>query len=253
MSYPHPLHSIPDQTEISRIAPAGDQALVIELGASISREVNKRIRDLEEALTQSGWPEVVATVPSYRSLLVYFDPVSVSFEELSQRIRTLSQDKKTASRRARRWTLPVCYGGEYGSDLDDLAATLGLPADEIIRAHSETEYMVYMIGFSPGFAYLGELPSRLEVPRKTIPAPLVPPNTIQIGGQQTAVSSMPMPSGWYVVGRTPVRMYQPVSPKPFLLDGGDLVRFEPITPTKFVDISEEANRGEFAAHWEWAR
>lgn len=251
MSYPQPPQNSPDSTEIDRIAPAGDQALVVELGAAISRAVNQRIRDLDEALSQAGWPEVIATVPSYRSLLVYYDPINVSFDELSQRIQILSQSTKGVSRPVRRWTLPVCYGREYGFDLEALAVALGLSPDEIIRTHSEAEYMVYMIGFSPGFAYLGELPSRLEVPRKAIPAPLVPPNTIQIGGQQTAISSMPMPSGWYIVGRTPVRMFQPASPKPFLLDGGDLVRFEPITPTRFSDISERMDRGEFEAHWEW--
>ena len=253
MSYPQSLPNPPHQTEIHRIAPAGDQALVIELGPSISREVNKSVRDLDTAIIQAGWPEIVATVPSYRSLLVYFDPVSVSFDELTQRIRTLSRHKTAANTQVRRWTLPVCYGGDYGPDLNDLTAKLGLPADEIIRTHSGTEYMVYLIGFSPGFAYLGELPKALEVPRKTTPAPLVAPNTIQIGGQQTAISSMPMPSGWYVVGRTPIRMYQRANPKPFLLEGGDLIRFEPIVPSEFKDISAKVERGAFQAFWEWAR
>lgn len=253
MSYPQPAQTSPGQTDIVRIAPAGDQALVVELDAIISREVNKRIRDLEDAIVRAGWPELVATVPSYRSLLVYFDPTSVSFDELSGRIRALNQNKKPASKKTRRWTLPVCYGGEYGPDLNDLAVKLDLPSDDVVRIHSGAEYMVYMIGFSPGFAYLGELPSRLEVPRKTTPAPLVAPNTIQIGGQQTAVSSMPMPSGWYIVGRTPVKMYRPTNPKPFLLDGGDLIRFEPITTVKFADISGQVDRDEFEACWEWTQ
>jgi KipI family sensor histidine kinase inhibitor len=252
LSYPQPLSSSRDQTEIHRIVPAGDEAIVVELGASISREVNKSIRDLETALIQAGWPEIVATVPSYRSLLVYFDPVSVSFDELAQRIRTLSQHRAAANQRVRRWTLPVCYGGDYGPDLNDLATKLGLSADEIIRTHSTAEYMVYLIGFSPGFAYLGELPKTLEVPRKTIPAPLVAPNTIQIGGQQTAISSMPMPSGWYIVGRTPLKMYQPANPKPFLLEGGDLIRFEPIVPSEFDSICAKVECGTFEARWEWA-
>lgn len=247
-----PLPNAASAGEIHRIAPAGDQALVVEFGIAISREINERVRYLEAALNQASWPEIVGTVPSYRSLLVYFDPINISFDELSRRIRALNQSEKSAKRRARRWTLPVCYGGEYGAGLNELAGAIDLPSDEIIYEHSATEYMVYMIGFSPGFAYLGELPSRLHVPRKTVPAALVPANTIQIGGEQTAVSSMAMPSGWYIVGRTPIRMYQPARASPFLLDGGDLVRFEPITLAQFIDISEKAVRGAYEPHWEWS-
>lgn len=244
--------TIEEPTAIHRIVPAGDQALVIELGASISRAVNDRIRDLDAALSLAEWPEILATVPSYRSLLVYFDSIRVSFAELSERIRALSQKTQAVNRKVRRWTLPVCYGGEYGFDLDDLAGKLGLAPGDVVRKHAATEYMVYMIGFSPGFAYLGELPSDLAIPRKTTPAPLVPANTIQIGGAQTAVSSMPMPSGWYIVGQTPVTMFRPAAETPFLLDGGDLVRFEPIPPTRFAGISEAMRHGDFLVGWEWA-
>jgi KipI family sensor histidine kinase inhibitor len=242
------------QAEPPRIAPAGDQALVLEFDASISRAVNQRVRDVEETLTEAAWPEIISMVPSYRSLLVYYDPVAICFEELSQRLLlTLSETKSATAKRPKRWTLPVRYGAGSDSDLDDLAKKLSLASDDVIRLHSETEYMVYMIGFSPGFAYLGELPTALEVPRKIVPAPLVPSNTIQVGGQQTAVTSVPMPSGWYVVGLTPVRMYQPDRSKPFLLDGGDLVRFRPITLAEFAEISENAARGTYEPSCEWVR
>lgn len=252
MPYLRPQSGTEVRAEIHRIAPAGDHALVVEFAAHISRDINQRVRDLEYALAQASGPEIVATVPSYRSLLVYFDPVDVSFEELSQRIRSLSQCVKGESRKPKRWTLPVCYGEEYGPDLNDLAATLSVPSEEVIEEHSAVEYMVYMIGFSPGFAYLGELPTKLEVPRKTVLAPLVPANTIQIGGQQTAVSSMPMPTGWYVVGRTPIRTYDSARHAPFLLEGGDFVKFEAITSREFRDISAKAATGEYQPIWQWA-
>lgn len=209
-----PLPKSRTRIKVERIAPAGDEALVVEFATCISREINERVRELDQALSKAGWPEVMGTVPSYRSLLVYFDPIKISFEELSRRLRTLDKIRTVASRRPKQWTLPVCYGGEYGADLDELATALSMSSEEIIRAHSGAVYTVYMIGFSPGFAYLGELPRILEVPRKAVPKPLVPPNTIQIGGQQTAVSSMPMPSGWYIVGQTPFKLYQPARPKP---------------------------------------
>jgi KipI family sensor histidine kinase inhibitor len=246
------MRRAPIQTDLPRIAPAGDQALTVEFGPYISRAVNQRVRDLEHVVMLAGWREVVGMVPGYRSLLIYYDPISISFEELAQRVQTLAQGELASGKRSKRWTLPVRYGAECGADLDELAAKLKMQPDKVIRTHSAAEYMVYMIGFSPGFAYLGELPSALEVPRKTVPNPLVPANTIQIGGQQTAVSSMPMPSGWYIVGRTPVNMYEADRPRPFLLDGGDFVTFKPITSAEFIAISERVDGRDFEPTWEWA-
>jgi KipI family sensor histidine kinase inhibitor len=242
---------VSDPAEIIRIAPAGDEALVVEFVPVISREVNRHVRTLFRALLKADLAEIKGLVPSYRSLLVYYDSAAISFDHLVERILEVHRLAVNTNSSARRWRLPVCYGLDCRDDLNDLADRLEMPVDSVVRAHSDPTYMVYMIGFSPGFAYLGELRPELEIPRKTIPAALVPANAIQIGGRQTAVSSMPMPSGWYVVGRCPVPMFDPSRERPFLLEGGDLVSFESITEADFDRLAELSARNAFAPHREF--
>lgn len=232
-------------SDILRIVPAGDEALVVDFPAVISRDVNGQVRRLFRALRTGNAPAIKGLVPSYRSLLVYYDPSVTTFAALADHVTTVSETAENAAEPTRRWTLPVCYGRDCEADLDDLASRLGLSTEQIIEIHRSATYMVYMIGFSPGFAYLGELPLRLEIARKTVPAPLVPANTVQIGGRQTAVSSMPMPSGWYVVGRTPVPMFAAARKAPFLLDGGDLVTFEPVSDAEFDLIAGKVEQSSY--------
>jgi KipI family sensor histidine kinase inhibitor len=230
---------------------AGDQAVVVELGDDISRATNARVRRLDRALRESAIEGVIDTVPSYRSLLVYYEPRSISHTDLIEMLKSILSEASGANERTKRWHLPVLYGAECAADLSALAGKVGHSEEEIIRIHSGAEYMVYMVGFSPGFSYLGELPRALEVPRKLVPARSVPANSIQIGGAQTAVSSMPMPSGWYIVGRTAVWMYDLRRTSPFLLAAGDLVRFHPVGAGEFAALGERAERGELEPDWEW--
>lgn len=234
------------QEKFPRFTPAGDAALVVEFGQSVSRVLNKRVRDLDTAVRSSALPEVIATIPAYTSLLIYYKPTLAPFRSLVDKLQQLLSATQDEVPQRRKWTLPVCYGGDIGFDLDTIAEQLHLSAPEVVALHAATEYMVYMIGFSPGFAYLGELPPRLSIPRKSAIVPNIPPGTIQIGGVQTAISSMPMPTGWYVVGRTPVLLFDIRRQNPFLLDAGDFVRFIPIRPDEFHTLAEAANRGEYA-------
>jgi inhibitor of KinA len=234
-----------DEQEFPRFAAAGDAALVLELGCEVSRLLNERVRDLDAALRSSALPEVIATIPSYTSMLIYYDPGLVRFDELVEKLRKLVSVVRSGKWSRRRWTLPVCYGGEIGFDLETLSQQVHLPAAEIIKMHASPEYMVYMIGFSPGFAYLGELPAPLAVARKSAILPEIPPGTIQVGGVQTAISSMPMPTGWYIVGRTPAKLYDSRQQRPFLLEAGDYVRFLPIPEDQFHTMTEAADRGEY--------
>lgn len=233
------------QLGFPRFAPAGDSALVVEFGRTISRALNKRVRDLDATVRATGLPEVVATIPSYSSLLIYYNPDVARFGVLVGKLKKLLSGAQSESPSSRRWKLPVCYGGEIGFDLDAATAELRLSAGKVVAIHAATEYMVYMIGFSPGFAYLGELPEQLSIPRKATIVPDIPSGTIQIGGVQTAISSMPMPTGWYVIGRTPVMLFDIRRNNPFLLEAGDLVRFVPISFDEFYSLSEAAKRGEY--------
>lgn len=226
--------------------PAGDQALVVELGAGIDRASNGLVRSLDTALSAASWPGIRGTVPSYRSLLVYYDPITVSYAELIARLRVLSESPRVQQVLSRRWRLPVLYGEDCLADLTDLADKLQMSPAEVVETHTAPEYMVYMMGFSPGFSYLGELPKRLEVPRKLVPAKSVPANSLQVGGAQTALSSMPMPSGWYVIGRTPAKMYDLRREQPFLLAGGDSVSFYSIGADEFAVLSADAEAGRWS-------
>lgn len=237
-------------TDFPRFSPAGDQALVAELGPGIARSINARVRALDAAVKSACWPEIIDSVPSYRSLLVYYDPAALSYDALKDRLLALCGTSVAANAKARRFTLPVLYGAECDADLQALAQKLGMHADDVVAAHCGAEYMVYMVGFSPGFAYLGELPKTLEVQRKLVPARSVPANSIQVGGAQTAVSSMPMPSGWYVIGRTPLKMYDLRRDEPFLLQGGDLVNFQPVSASEFARQSAQAESAAFMPNWE---
>jgi len=183
--------------------------------------------------------------------LIYYDARAVSYTELADKVAELMRTPSSSAARCRRICLPVLYGDECAEDLHDLATKLELSVEKVIEIHSSTEYMVYMMGFSPGFAYLGELPSQLTIPRKLVPARSVPANSIQVGGAQTAVSSMPMPSGWYVIGRTPLLMYDVRRLNPFLLEGGDLISFSPVLLAEFRELSLAAAAGELDLKWEW--
>lgn len=234
-----------------RLRAAGDQALVVELASDISPTSNARVRNLDACIRSKGWIEIIDAVPSYRSLLVYYDACRISFASLAERILELCAGAVVADKRSRRWRLPVRYGGECEADLAALSEKVGLDESEVIRIHASVEYMVYMVGFSPGFSYLGNLPKELEVVRKAVPAPSVPANSIQVGGAQTAVSSMSMPSGWYVIGRTPVRMFDAGRSPPFLLEAGDLVSFVPMSQHSFDEALAAAAEGKLDLEWEW--
>ncbi|MDR1263410.1 MAG: 5-oxoprolinase subunit PxpB, partial [Oscillospiraceae bacterium] len=191
------------------------------------------------SLSAKPIPGVIESTASYRSLLVSFDPMRVGEgglkRQLSRRLRSLSPDV-SASAPADVVELPVCYGGAYGPDLDDVAAHTGLTAEEVVRRHSAAVYRVYMIGFMPGFPYLGGLPDELTTPRLSTPRALIPAGSVGIGGNQTGVYPLDSPGGWRLIGRTPRRLYDVNSSKPVLLAAGDGVRFIPISPEEYARL-----------------
>ncbi|MEM6945839.1 MAG: 5-oxoprolinase subunit PxpB, partial [Pseudomonadota bacterium] len=145
----------------------------------------------------------------------------------------------------RSWRLPVAYGGPHGVDLEMLSARHGVTPERLIELHSGAAYRVYMLGFAPGFAYLGGLPECLATPRREDPRLTTPAGTVSIGGAQSAVTSMAVPSGWHLIGQTPVRSFDPTGEAPFLFEPGDHVRFQPISADAFAAIAERIARGEF--------
>ncbi len=227
-----------------RILPSGDAALTVEFASTIDAEANRRVLALDGALADRSIDGVSETVPTYRSLLVHYDPVRIGFAELSKCILSLSGSVATDAQTSRRWLVPVVYGGDYGIDLDEVARAHDISTNELIAVHSGGNYLVAMIGFTPGFAYLSGLDPSIATPRRTSPRQNTPAGTISIGGAQACVQCLAAPSGWHLLGRTPVRTFQPHRDPVFLMEPGDGVTFAPIKASEFDQLDRAAERGE---------
>ena len=204
-------------------------ALCVELGDEISAEVNTRVRALEYLIQAKGLTGVVETVPSFRSLLVYYDPGQTAFDALCAGLGALAEQATTVQLPPSRLVeLPCCYDPEFGLDLVAAAERLRLTTDELIRLHAAAEYLVYFVGFTPGLPYMAGVPERIRLPRLETPRVKVPAGSAGLGGAQYCIYSVDSPGGYWLLGRTPVRLYDPEAAEPTLLRPGDRVRMRPI-------------------------
>lgn len=226
-----------------RLLAAGDAALVVEFGDTVDPDLNDAVQRLDAAIRNAGLAGVVETTPTYRSVLVSFDPLAVAREALGSRLLELARAPATETAgAARRWFIPVAFGGEQGWDLEEVGRRTGLGVERVIELHCATEYRVYMLGFSPGYAYLGAPPRELQLPRRETPRLMVPANAVMQGGAQAGISPLAMPSGWHILGRTPIRLFDMRRDSPFLLAQGDRVRFLAIEPRRFAALEAQAER-----------
>jgi len=214
-----------------KIRHLGDRGLLVELGTGIDPTVNRRVQRLHQIMARENLHGVVETVPAYCSLLVIYDPLRAAPGALAQQIRGLCDfdDADGPEATHRMIEIPVVYGGESGPDLEDVAAYHDLAGEDIIRLHSSTVYRVYMIGFTPGFPYMGELPQALDTPRRESPRTHIPKGSVAIAQRQTGIYPVVSPGGWQIIGRTPLDLFDPLQANPSLLGMGDEVRFVPIT------------------------
>lgn len=227
-----------------RLLSCGDAAIAVEFGDVVDAGLNARVLALDAALAAQAIPGLVETTPTYRSLLLHLDPLVVDRAALEARILHLCADLRAETATPRRWRVPVVYGGAHGVDLDDLAARHGLTPGELIERHAGAVYRVYMIGFMPGFAYLGGLDDRLATPRRTEPRLTTPAQSVSIGGAQTAIASVACPSGWHLIGRTPARGFMPGRDPVFLYEAGDEIVFAPIEAARWDALDRAAAAGE---------
>lgn len=227
-----------------RILPSGDTALAVEFGSTVDTAINRRVLSLDRAVTREAISGVVETVPTYRSLLVHYDPIVIGFDAMSEKLLELARLPVEAASATRRWRIPVVYGGDYGIDLDDVARTHQITTDEVIARHTKSEYLVAMIGFTPGFAYLSGLDPSIATPRRESPRTETPAGTISIGGAQACVQCLAAPSGWHLLGRTPVRTFHPKRDPVFLLEPGDQINFYAIAAKEFDTLDQAAASGE---------
>ena len=218
---------------------------MITLGDAIDERIHRVIRAASRRIRSDPPPGFIDLVPAFVSIVVHYDPVVAAgdgttrpYEQvatfLRDRLVGLDVDMLDAPRLVE---IPVCYGGELGPDLDDVANIHGLAPEEVVRLHSDAEYLVYMIGFMPGFAYLGGLPERIATPRRKTPRTAVPAGTVGIGGRQTGVYPLVSPGGWNLIGRTPLKIFDIARDEPTLLLAGDRVRFRPMTRAEFDEAT----------------
>ena len=213
-------------TTYPRILPAGDQALVLELGDAIDPALNARVRAIDEALREKPFEGFLESVPTYRSLLVFFDPARIAAAEASAALlRCVEGASNKQAAPPRRHVIPTRYGGEFGPDLEDVARAKALSAEEVVRLHTSLDFTAFLLGFLPGFAYLGTLPESLAMPRRNSPRTRVPKGSVAIAGRQTGIYPAVTPGGWNLLGRAAVRLFDPHAERPSLFAPGDLIRF----------------------------
>lgn len=229
-----------------RILTAGDSSLLVEFGNEISPAINKKITTTLNLMREQHIEGVVDVIPAFCSLLINYDPRVISYEELKDRMMGLvKMEGQTGQDRKRIFEIPVCYGGEYGPDIASIAAHAGLSEEEVIRIHSSRDYLIYMLGFLPGFCYLGGLDERIHTPRLANPRIKINAGSVGIGGSQTGIYPLDSPGGWQLMGMTPVKTYDPDREVPILVQAGDYIRFVPIDEAEYHRIRELEERGEY--------
>ena len=224
----------------------GDKALYIELGSSIDRGVNRQIKRLVRSIDEASIPGVIDLAPTYCSILVYYDPLRIAVDDLQRRLTSLSQSTtQESSEVARVVEVPSLYGGEYGPDLDFVASHNNLSQEEVIGIHTGSDYLVYMLGFNPGFPYLGGMSERVATPRLSTPRVKIPAGSVGIAESQTGVYPLDSPGGWRLIGRTPVPMFDPNRDPPAIAQAGDYVRFVSIDKARYQELEDQVKAGAY--------
>jgi KipI family sensor histidine kinase inhibitor len=233
-----------DATIAPTFLDAGDTGLVIEFGTAIDPALSARVIALDKAITSQKFPGLIETVVTYRSLMVQLDPLVFDLDAFKAFVMAEAPKLPSAPPPGRRWRVPVVYGGPFGIDLEDVAKTHGITPQEVIRRHKAAVYRVYAMGFMPGYTYLGGLDQTIATPRRLNPRAMTPAGTISIGGIQALVAGEAMPSGWHLLGRTPVKTFLATRDPVALFAPGDEVVFSEIPADAFEPLGQRAAAGE---------
>ena len=226
----------------TRYLTAGDKAVVLQFGNEISEELNLLVKKMYHCIGKKNIEGIEEMVLTYRSLIIYYNPQKVKYADLTQKLKELEKSVSEITLPPAYVTeIPVIYGGEYGPDLEFVAQFNKLSAKEVINIHSEKEYFIYMLGFSPGFPYLGGMSDKIATPRLEKPRLKVSEGSVGIAGKQTGIYPIESPGGWQIIGRTPVKLYDPKKEFPFLLKSGDYLKFYPINLEQFKEIEKKVD------------
>jgi inhibitor of KinA len=231
--------------------PLGDSAVRVGLTSKVDPAEHRRVLAFDRALAAASVPGVIEWVPTYLGVTVHYRPHEIRYAEICRRLGELAASSRDAALPpSREYVLPVCYGGEFGPDLEFVAKHHGLGPAEIAARHSRPAYFIYMLGFAPGFPYLGNLPEELTTPRLDVPRKSVPAGSVGIGGSQTGVYPLATPGGWRIIGRTPVRLWDPARRPPVALEAGNWLRFRPVTAEEFAELERRGAAVEERPHKE---
>ena len=229
-----------------RIAAAGDSSILIEFGQEIKPEINQKISATVQLLKAQHTPGVIDIIPAFCSLLINYDPRVIQYQEMKKRMEDILKiEVKAGETRKKVFEIPVCYGGEYGPDIQQIADHAGLSVEEVIKIHSSCDYLIYMLGFLPGFCYLGGLDERIHTPRLANPRLKIAAGSVGIGGSQTGIYPLDSPGGWQLMGMTPVKTYDPDREVPILVEAGDYIRFIPIDEEEYKRIKDLVEKNEY--------
>jgi inhibitor of KinA len=234
-------------SSVPRFLDAGEAALVIEFGEVVDPAINDRVLALDAVLRADPPAGTREFVPTYRSLMIHYDPLQIDRDALVAIVGRAMGVITNGRSKAATWTLPCCYDPALAEDLDEAARILKLSRDEAVALHAKAAYRVYMCGFTPGQVYLGGVPNALVISRRPAPRPPHPAGAVLIGGGLCVVAPFVMPTGWYVIGRTPERLYAAEREDAFLIQAGDNLRFDPIDVTTFRRLEQRAASGEIVA------
>lgn len=225
---------------------AGDRALVMEFGNSISEEINKKIRSMGIAIEKDKIEGITETVPTYRSLMVHYDPMIIGYDALIDKLRSLEEQLKSIDLPSPcTYEIPTLYGGEFGPDIENVAKHNNLTVEQVIEIHTSRDYLIYMLGFTPGFCYLGGMDERIATPRLSTPRTKISAGSVGIAASQTGIYPIDSPGGWQLIGRTPLKLYDPYRENPILLKAGNYIRFTRIDREQYDRIKEEVEKGTY--------
>lgn len=228
-----------------KILPVGDKAIVVEFGDEISVECNNKVLSLYKNITSNKEPYIISSIPTYRSLLIKYDPLEISYPELIEEINEKLKQQKDLNIKPKVMEIPVKYGGDFGPDIEYVAKHNNISIDEVIKLHTKPLYRIYMIGFTMGFAYLGGMSSKIETPRLEKPRTKIPAGSVGIAGKQTGIYPVESPGGWRLIGKTPVKLYDPYREDPILVKPGNYIKFVEISEDDFYNIENEIKQGRF--------
>jgi inhibitor of KinA len=219
-------------------SPLGDNAVRMRFGNAISEETNVHLRKISLLLEKEKIKGVIEWTPTYTSISVFYNPMIIAFRDLCRTLKKLQSRAETEQLPpAREVIVPTCYSGKFGPDLENVATTNNLSVEEVIKIHSTPVYLVYMLGFSPGFPYLGGMDKRIATPRLATPRLKIEAGSVGIADVQTGIYSIDSPGGWQIIGKTPLKLFDAAGQNPFLLQAGDTLRFNPITEEEYYEQS----------------